>query len=464
MLRLFHPHRLSRREWLWLGALPGLAMPTLRAAPAPSGVSRARSVLVVFASGGQSQLETWDPKPDAPVEIRGQFGTIPTTVPGTRLGEHLPRLARLAHRYAIVRSMAHDDLDHGSACYLALTGRFHARKSSNPLPRPTDSPALGAIVRRLRRGDRLPYSAVQLNGPLLVPEIPSAGQYGGILGRGHEPLALGDVRDGASELAGLEPRDEIPPVRLDRRRTLLQHLEQFARALERDRAALDHDVRRRQAYELMASPSTRALFDLSREAHSVRERYGLHRAGQACLLARRLVEAGVPHITVFFNPSVRGQDKHPDQTDAYGWDTHNDIFEALRDHLLPRFDQTFSVLLEDLRERGLLESTLVLCQGEFGRAPLVAVERNFAGTTPGRKHWAGCYSLVAAGAGVVPGKVVGVSDRHAAYPVTPAFSPADLAATQFAALGIDPHGHFFDTLDRPIVISEGDPIRALYQG
>jgi hypothetical protein len=460
--------RLTRREWLRIGAMGSLGLAThpsaLEASTQASGpgAGKAKSVIVVFASGGQSQLDTWDPKPSAPAEVRGAFGSIGTSVSGTRLCEHMPRLARLAHLYTILRTASHDDLDHGSACYLSLTGQFHARKTSNPPPRPSDHPALGAIVRRLRPSSGLPFTAVNLNGPLLVPITAGPGQFGGLLGRSCEPLQIGDVREGLVELRGLQPRDDMPMPRLHRRRALLDSLEATARALEQDRAGLDLGDSRRQAYNLLASPRTRTAFDLSREPVSVRERYGLHRAGQACLLARRLVEAGVPLTTVFFNPSIRGQDKAPADTEVYGWDTHNDIFDALSQHLLPRFDRTFSVLLEDLAQRGLLESTLVVCMGEFGRAPRVARERNFAGTSPGRKHWAAVYSVVFAGAGVCRGKVLGASDRLGAYPATASFSPCDIAATIFSSLGLDPSSHYRDALDRPLRVCEGSPIRGLY--
>jgi hypothetical protein len=459
LLRLCTDDGITRREWLRLGALGGL--PSLSAAPIP-GLGKAKSVLIVFAGGGQSQIDTWDPKPDAPAEIRGAFRSIPTRVPGVRLCEHMPRLAARADRYTLIRSMSHDDLDHGSACYLALTGHFHPRKSSNPIPKPTDYPTLGAVVRRVRPGGKLPYQAVHLNGPLLAPEIVSAGQYGGLLGRAYEPLVLGDIRDGVQELDAMSPRGELPGVRVDRRRGLLGSLDRYTRRLEEDRALLDLDVNRRQAHALLSASGSRDAFDLSREPMRVRERYGLHRSGQACLLARRLVEAGVPYVTAFYHPSIRGQDKEPNLTDAYGWDTHNDVFEALREHLLPRFDRTFSALLDDLEQRGLLETTLVVCMGEFGRAPLVALEKTFAGSSPGRKHWAGVYSIVMAGAGVSRGKVLGASDRIGAYPSTPAYGPADVAATIFAALGIDPAGHYRDALDRPYAVSEGKVIGGVY--
>ena len=180
------------------------------------------------------------------------------------------------------------------------------------------------------------------------------------------------------------------------------------------------------------------------------------------VLARRLVEAEVPLITVMWNHNSRGQDDAPDQTDAYGWDTHNDIFMALRRHLLPRFDLSFSALLEDLADRGLMETTLVICMGEFGRAPLVARERSFAGISPGRKHWAAAYSIVLAGAGVRPGAVYGATDRLAAYPRTEPVTPWDIGATIFHSLGIDPHTTYTDSLERPYELTEGRAVTGLF--
>jgi hypothetical protein len=459
---------LTRREWLRIGGLGGAVFAARPAGAAPRAAAprfgKARSVLIVYASGGQSQLDTWDPKPDAPAEVRGAFRPIATSVPGTLVCEHLPRVARLAHLYTIVRHVSHDDLDHGSATYVALTGQFHPRKSSNPPPRPTDAPTYGAVLKRVRPAPRLPYTAAHLNGPVLVPEVVAPGQNGGLLGRAYEPLVLGDVTQGAAALGELGPGPDLPPVRLRRRQALVQALEHYRRALEQDRTALEHSAVRRQAYDLLASPRAARAFDLRAEPQAVRERYGLHRSGQACLLGRRLVEAGVPLVTVFFNHTIRGQDKDPAHTDSYGWDTHNDIFEALRQHLLPRFDHTFAALLLDLEQRGLLDTTLVVCMGEFGRAPRVALERNFAGTSPGRKHWAAVYSIVLAGAGVTRGGVVGASDRLGAYPSTQPVGPGDVAATMFSALGIDPGGHYHDPLERPFPIAEGKPIRALYGG
>lgn len=461
---------LSRREWLRIGglaafqaSLAGAGARRIFANPTSdlpyAGFGRAKSVILIYASGGQSQLELWDPKPDAPREVRGEFAAIPTSVPGTFLGEHLPRLAQLAHRYAIVRSVSHDDLDHGSAGYLALTGQFHPIKSSNPPPRPTDFPTYGAILKRVRPEGNYPFSAVHVNGPALVPELVGPGQDGGFLGREYEPLLLGDVHSTPVAVPCLDALPELPAVRLSARQSLMASLDRLCE--NKQQRGMESAYER--AFELLASPRSRQAFDLSAEPVEVRDRYGRHRPGQACLLARRLVEAGVPLITVIWNHSNRGQDKDPETTAAYGWDTHNDIFDALKVHLLPRFDATFATLLEDLHDRGLLEQTLVVCMGEFGRAPLVALEKRFAGSSPGRKHWASVYSVVLAGAGVTPGMVYGASDKIAAQPHLHRAGPDDISATMFAALGIDPSGHYQDAFGRPFAIATGRPIEGLYR-
>lgn len=469
--RLLNP-LLPRRRWLqWTGhAGLGVALTPwtwLSAAPAArrsGGFGRARSVLLLHAGGGQSQLDTWDPKPDAPVEVRGAFGSIATAVPGTRVCEHLPRLARLADRYTLLRSLSHNDLDHGSAIYLALTGHYHPRKSSNPPPLPTDMPTYGAVVKRVRPVKHFPYSAVHVNGPVLAPELPSPGQFAGCLGRGAEPLMLADVGEGPSALRGLEATPELSEPRRVARQALLDRIEQAGNSsLKTDPQALDLNILYHQAHELLSSPQCRQAFDLTREKEALRDRYGRDTCGQSCLLGRRLVEAGVPFVTVFLNHNIRGQDKAPDQTDAYGWDTHNDIFESLKHHLLPRFDRSVAALLLDMEERGLLDETLVVCLGEFGRAPRVALESNFAGRTPGRKHWAAVYSALLAGAGVARGGRVGASDAQGAYPRSTPVGPWDVAATMFAALGIDPAGQYQDIAARPLPISTGKVIQELYR-
>ncbi|HEX4131555.1 MAG TPA: DUF1501 domain-containing protein [Pirellulales bacterium] len=461
---------ISRRQWLQIGTLAGLE--TLVGGRAPRGVDatkskiagfgRARSVILVYASGGQSQLDTWDPKPSAPDGIRGEFAPIATAVPGVNVCEHMPRLARLADRYTIVRSVSHDDLDHGSASYLALTGRFHARKSSNPPPSPSDDPTYGAVLKRVHRNDRFPYDCVHVNGPLQVPVLPSPGQNAGFLGRNYEPLVIGDASTKRVALADLDRHVDVSLDRLNGRQSLRAALEAAARDAAGDRTRVEMDQLYRQAFELLNSPQVSQAFDLSLEDSRLRDRYGRHRSGQACLLARRLVEAGVPLVTVFFNHTARGQDTAPTDTNAYGWDTHNDIFDALKVHLLPRFDASFATLLQDLDDRGLLEETLVVCMGEFGRAPRVALEPRFAGSSPGRKHWASVYSIVLAGAGVQRGGVYGASDAIGAVPARDRVTPGDVAATMFSALGIDPAGHYVDALGRPFPIATGRPMESLY--
>ena len=362
-------------------------------------------------------------------------------------------MASLANRYAVLRTMTHDDMDHGTACYLSLTGQFHQKKSGNPPVRPTDFPSLGAVVKRIRPAKHFPHTAVHVNGPLLTPHEPGPGQFGGFLGRAYEPAELGNVTDTEKLVASLDLPSDVPAERLASRKDLLAKLDPGTKA----------DPLTRQAFELVNAPRVHDALDLDREPEKLRDHYGRHRSGQACLMARRLVEAGVPWITVFFNHGIRGQDAHPDDTDEYGWDTHNDIFASMENHLLPRFDATVSTFLEDMHARGLLDSTLVVVMGEFGRAPLVAVEKNFAGNgSPGRKHWAACYTVLLAGAGVLPGALHGKSDRFAAYPASDPTAPGDLFATMFHALGIPPDAHYTDATDRPYRAVTGHPVTKLF--
>ncbi|MEZ6142784.1 MAG: DUF1501 domain-containing protein [Zavarzinella sp.] len=452
-MTLFNGHR---RQWIQFAS--GLVSGLISSATVHARKSTpVKTVLVVFTGGGMSQFESWDPKPDAPAEIRGEFQSIATSTPGVRFSEHLPRTAQLAHRLCVVRSMSHDDLDHGSACYVSLTGRFHARKSSNPPILPTDFPVQGAVVKRLKPARELPFTAVHLNGPLLAPIALSAGQNAGFLGRGFDPLLIGNVLEPLPVVEGIRMRAGLPLERLESRKVLRDQLQQTAAYFA------DHDRRisTEQAHELLHRPAYLRAFDLRDEPARVRESYGMNRSGQACLMARRLVEAEVPWVNLFFNHGIRGQDTST-QADDYGWDTHNDIFDSLKTQLLPRFDLAFSALIDDLHHRELLEQTLVVCMGEFGRAPKVAIEANFAGNSPGRKHWGQCYSIVLAGGGVKPGFVYGSSDRMGAYPSEKPVSPPDITATMYHALGIDPTSHFDDLANRPNIVSTGTPLKELF--
>ncbi len=463
---------LSRREWLRIGSLAGLgwiagtgrsvATPQSGASAKYPGFGKAKSVILIYASGGQSQFETWDPKPDAPDGIRGEFGAIPTSVPGTFVGEHMPRLAKLADRYTIVRSVSHEDRDHGSATHLALTGQYHARRSSNPPATANDYPTYGAVLKRVRPLNRFPYDAIHVNAPALTPRFIAPGQDGGLLGREFEPLVVGDVTETPVAVPCLDAQLELSPDRLAAREGLKTALDGVCLQLERNRTLLDMDNLYRQAFELLSSPRSRRAFDLGDEDPKLRDRYGRHRSGQACLLARRLVEAGVPLVTVMWNHCNRGQDIDPTSTDQYGWDTHNDIFYALKQHLLPRFDESFAALIEDLDARGLLSDTLVVCMGEFGRSPRIALEPGFKGKTPGRKHWPSVYSVAMAGAGIKRGAIYGASDDIGGTPLSDRVGPWDIAATMYSALGVDPAGHYTDALERPFPICTGKPIAGLY--
>ncbi len=482
MLRLIPCHRHSdlsgaqrptRREWIRLGSLGMLGAAGLthveavadspsRAARRMPGFGRAKSVVVLFAGGGQSQIDMWDPKPAAPLQIRGEFSSIPTAIPGVHFCEHLPLTAGVADRFTLVRSMSHEDLDHGSAIYLAMTGRYHKRRSANPPPSAEDAPCPGAILTRLRPVSNFPKSAVHINGPVLAPREPSPGQYGGFLGKQYDPFTVGDVASESVAVPGLLPLPVLPDVRLRARRSLLHQIDDYSRRLgENERLLGSHDLYE-QAFRLLDRPQTRRAFDLNAEPVALRQRYGWNRTGQGCLLARRLVEAGCPLVTVFLNHNIRGQDMAGDQIDEWGWDTHNDIFVGLRRYLLPRFDQAFSTFLTDMDERGLLDETLVVCMGEFGRAPLVALEKRFAGASPGRKHWASVYSILFAGAGVGRGTIVGASDAEGAFPKSEAYGPWDVTATLFSALGIDPASHYRNLVDQPFRISDGRVIEPLY--
>ena len=480
--------RLTRREWLrkggW-GALSGgiglvggsrvsQGAPLRSESQSHSDVQSksfgcAKSVVIIFLSGGQSHLETWDPKPFAPREVRGEFDTIQTSTPGVHIGEHLPLLSRMTSELSIVRSLSHEDVDHGTAVYLSLTGRYHRRLSGNPPPMPIDQPTHASLLKWIRPQSKFIEPAIHVNGPAIIaPNNLAPGQFGGFLGRENDPLTIGDVSKEEAALPGLAPLTDLSNQRLRTRKQLVRRLGQSSKVLLGSDFEQAHPRLKQfeslynQAFAMLGNAKTRRVCDLTEEPESLRRRYGMHRAGQACLLVRRLVEAEVPLITVMWNHHSRGQDHEPSLTDFYGWDTHNDIFSALKHHLLPRFDQSFSALLQDLKGKGLLENTLVLCFGEFGRAPKVAFEKGFKGTSPGRKHWAAVYSMVAAGAGVGKGQVIGKSDRLGAYPVARRFAPWDIAATIYWALGIDPSGLFQDPTGREIAISIGKPMFELF--
>jgi hypothetical protein len=455
---------LSRRDLLRVGGagLLGLSLPgLLRAATAAR--PKARSMILFFLEGGPAHQDLWDMKPDAPDGIRGEFRPIATTVPGLQFCEHLPMLARQAHHLTLVRSVHHTVGDHNAGAYFALTGRepvVNGRLITAPAP--DNFPPFGAVLAQLRPSGRPLPDFVQTpdwmsnNGSFLP------GQDAGFLGSRFEPFLTGDPSRPGYKVPGLDLPKELPLDRVDRRRSLLDAVD---RTLGDGQAVDGLDVHYRKAFSLIASTEARRAFDLSREPQDVRERYGLDptnprtkearqfgglpHLGQCLLLARRLIEAGVPLVTVCTGARY-------DQS----WDTHRDHFPLLKRSLLPMFDRGFSALLEDLHQRGLLEETLVVAMGEFGRTPKVGQITSSAGADKGgRDHWPHCYTVMFAGGGMPAGAIYGASDRDAAYPARDPVTPQDIAATIYQALGIPPETLIRDPFDRPHFLSTGAPIR-----
>jgi len=465
---------LSRREWLRVGSLGtvGLSLPQLlqarEQAPLESGsgsFGRAKACIVIFLVGGPPQHETWDPKPDAPVEIRGPFAPIATRTPGMHVGELMPRTAQLTDQIAVLRAVATGDNAHSSSGYWMLTGQPHVPMNSENAPPgfPNDAPSLGGIVRRLRTADieagrvlasplppaiTLPQHIFNTNGTSWP------GQDAGFLGQTHDPWLLScyPQRDDFS-VPGFTLPGELPALRFDHRRALLDQVNQrFAEIEQRlERTATQNgrwDRLNQQAYELITSSRGRAAFALDKEPPEVRERYGLSRFGQSVLLSRRLVEAGATLVQVNWS---REPEEPPDNP---VWDTHTHNASRLKEVLMPPMDLAYSALLEDLKARGMLDETLVVLAGEFGRSPRI----NPLG---GRDHWGYVFSLALAGGGVQGGVVHGASDAIGGYPREGLVRPQDLTATMFHLLGYHPETEMTDRLGRPLPISRGEVLRPL---
>lgn len=453
---------ISRRECMRVGGLsafgllgPSLLTPATSSAAVEDeapGFGRAKACIVLFLLGGPPQHETWDPKPDAPAEIRGDLNPIPSAIPGLAVGELMPQVAKLADRVSVLRAVATDDNAHSSSGYWMLTGYPHAPKNQeNAKPgAPNDWPCMGAVVRRLV-GDRgsLP-AAVRLpeeiwnTGRLVWP-----GQDAGWLGSGADPWLLTcDPSAAGFRVPDMSLPAEVPPMRFDGRRSLLEavggHLDQFDRGGSVER----WDGLQQKAFDLLRAPQARQAFAIEREPDSVRQRYGQNRFGQSVLLARRLVESGVSLVQVNWTRWDY------DENVAPAWDTHAGNTARLKKALMPPMDQAYSALLEDLEQRGMLDETLVVWMGEFGRSPKI----NSVG---GRDHWGHVFSAALAGGGIQRGRVYGSSDRNGGYPVDGRVEPQDLSATLFHCLGYRPETEIRDRFGRPMVISKGRPIEAI---
>jgi len=445
-----------------VGGVAGLGLPALlRAAEASrsgSGsnpVARAKHVLFLHQFGGPSHLDTFDMKPGAPEGIRGEFKSIASSRPGLRLSEHLPRFAKTLGRFAQVRSMHHRVKNHNPAAYYSLTG--HAPPLDDIRLRDTQElyPAYGSTVAKFRPAADPSVPTFVSLPHLLRDGSVTPGQSASFLGKAYDPFFVGnDPNSSSFKLPELSLPAGLPTDRLDDRRALLRMIDgQQGDLLSWNPTAQGLDAFYDRALAMLATPKVKAAFDLSREPAALRDAYGRTTYGQSCLLARRLIEAGVRFVTVYYSDSIGGPG-------GGGWDTHGENFRQLKDRLLPVTDQTVPTLMDDLAARGLLDETLVVWVGEFGRTPRVATTKQFGPN--GRDHWPYCYTALLAGGVVTPGAIYGSSDRIGAYPAADPVTPDDLAATMFWALGIDPASEFADTLNRPLPIAAGKPVTAIF--
>lgn len=460
MISLEHKGRplcdgISRREFLAAGALGpvGLSLPALlasqsAAAPGKGSFGRAKRVIQLYLWGGPGAQETWDLKPDAPSATRGDFKPISTTVPGTQICEHLPLLARRAHKYAIIRSCAHTGVNHGTSSYHMLTGQIHPDPGTLRRPSKNDTPQIAISASRFVEARAGVPRCVAIPNPIWdggVTEVP--GQRPGFLGERFEPFRVtGDLTRKDFRPEELRLVEGVDANRLGRRAGLLDSIERRGSHLREEAEPGALATYYEKALGMLSSQDTVRAFDLSSEPEKARERYGWHWWGQSVALARRLAEHGVPLITVYWNtPALTVDDS---------WDTHADQHRRMKDHILPPFDRSLAALLDDLDERGLLEDTLVTWYGEFGRTPKI----NKGG---GRDHWGFCQSIGLAGAGVVGGALLGSSTEDGGYPASDPVTPDDVAATIFYSLGINPHALQYDLQARPLPIAGGEPIRQI---
>jgi len=413
--------------------------------------------MFLFLFGGPSQLETFDMKPDAPEGIRGPFRPIASHTPGLLVCEHLPRLAAMSDRYAVIRTVTHRQNDH-NACHYIQTGHPMPpaeRGAAGVGATDRDWPAFGSVLEYLDRrgqGRRDFPSYVYLPNRLgHIQGYDRLGQYAGWLGRAYNAVATDIRKRGPSDnpyfrpcddaeldfrIHGLDRHPELTLDRLDRRQSLVAQFDGQRRRLDQAQTLNDFDQARQRALSLVTSERMREAFDIRREPARLRDRYGRHLFGQSVLMGRRMIEAGARFVTVLW-----------DAPDGYSWDSHRNS-DDVRHHLLPGLDQSLATLLEDLGDRGLLDETLVVCLGEIGRTPRGNAQW-------GRDHWGYCFPAVLAGGGIRGGALYGRSDASAAYPADRPVSPEDLAATLFSALGIDPHSTIEDRQGRPVPLLDG---------
>ena len=421
----------------------GLMLPDLlRAEQAKKETSstfgRAKSCIFCFMFGAPAHQDIWDLKPDSSEEVRGPFNPISTSVPGTQFGEHIPKIAGMADRFALIRSVTHPDSTHTVAMHYMQTGVRHRRPNTNPTNLPDDFPCFGATMNLIHRQSSVLPAGVSLNAP--GNEIPLGhifpGFFAGFIGNHLDPMFVTD--DPSQPDFNPFPTGGINVGRrFDERTSLLGRLDQLRRRLDHVQSVRSVTRFQEKAIRVVNSPEALNAFDLTRETTGLRDQYGMTPFGQGCLLARRLVESGVRLVTVNW-----------ERDDAF-WDTHADNFNKHKKSLLPNLDRGFSALLEDMQQRGLLDDTLIVWLAEFGRTPKINAKA-------GRDHWAACNTVLLAGAGIPGGQVYGASDRQAAYPARDPVAPEDLSATIYHLLGIDPHQAIHSPDGRPVALSNGE--------
>ncbi len=440
----------GRRRALQAGAvsLLGLGAPRMsrRSDAAPVGSApRAKSIVIVFLTGAASHHDTFDMKPDTAAEIRGQFQPISTSVPGLQICEHLPELARRADQYTLIRTLSHRDNNHLMSTHHVLTGHLQPGGFFDKVASRDDWPCYSSALQfLLPRGGGMP-SGVNLPTFLMEGPLTWPGQHAGFLGTKYDPWQIvGDPQQPDFKVDSLTLAPGVDATRLDHRRALLERFNAqragLADAPPTRRMADDQ----KSAFSILSASRLAEAFELDHEPDTVRDRYGRHTTGQSLLLARRLIEVGVPIVQTNIGR-------------VQTWDNHSNIFPTLKDRLLPPLDQGVSALLDDLKESGRLDETLVMMLGEFGRTPKL-------NGNAGRDHWGPCFFAVFAGAGVRGGQVIGQSDEIGAYPIDIAFAPDDVGATVYASLGIDPNSVVRDRIGRPVHLNTGKVISQLTTG
>ena len=451
----FNSARFSRRRALKVGGLGllGLSLPKLLRAealqsPKTGPGARARSVIFLYQFGGPSHIDMFDMKPDAPEAVRGLHRPVSSKADGIQISEHLPRLARVMDKVTLIRSMHHHMHNHNPASYYALTGHAPPVDDITLRDSPELFPAYGSVVDDLAPvGGAMPTFVAM---PWVIGDgTITPGQGASFLGKMHDPLLITrDPNRPDFKLPELNLPANVSYERLMHRRSIQKMIDKQSSLLEQSAQARGLDAYYEKALAMLDSPTLRDAFNLSNEPDKVRDSYGRTTYGQSCLLARRLVEAGTKFVTAYFSANIGGDV-------GSGWDTHgnNDkkMFPVLEKYHLPMTDQTLPTLLEELDQRGLLDTTLVVWMGEFGRTPKINEKAS-------RDHWPDCYTVLLAGGGVKRGFVHGGSDKTAAHPTTDPVRPEDLAATIYYLLGIDPHSEIHAPGNRPVLISEGNPV------